>query len=117
LSARDANPTFWEWPTSFAEDPSKPRKFDRRGVRMRVGADVVEVNMMTWPDKSDFRLRSEALRSAGDIGDILRIEKIGAPAGYQYYVEIVPQGTLQYPVYLAKCDTEVRNSKKRFGYY
>ena len=84
---------------------------------MRLGGEVISVNMMTWPDKRDFRLRSEALRSAGDIGDILRMEKATPGADYEYYVEVVPQGTIQYPVYLALCRHSVRNSRKTFGYY
>ena len=75
------------------------------------------MNMMTWPDKHDFRLRSEALRSVGKVGDILRMEKVESGAGYEYYVEVVPEGTSQHPVYLALCRQAVRNSRKRYGYY
>jgi len=117
LSARDAEPKFWGWPDQFTEDSTKPRKFDRVGVRMRVGTTVVSVNMMTWPDKHDFRLRSKALRSAGQVGDIMRIEKVDPASGSDYYVEIVPQRTTQHPVYLARCTQKVRNSKKTYGYY
>ena len=117
LAARDANPEFWDWPERFVSDTQKSGKFDRQGVPMRLGGEVISVNMMTWPDKRDFRLRSEALRSAGDIGDILRMEKATPGADYEYYVEVVPQGTIQYPVYLALCRHSVRNSRKTFGYY
>jgi HKD family nuclease len=61
LTARNRHPEFWNWPDAFSEDPSKPGKFDRVGVLMRIGGEVISVNMMTWPDKHDFRLRSEAL--------------------------------------------------------
>ena len=84
---------------------------------MRLGGTTVGVNMMYWPDKHDLRLRSEALRSAGNIGDILRMEKVSPAAGYEYYVEMVPQGTSQHAVYLALCRQAVRNSKKKYGYY
>jgi len=117
LSARDYDPEFWGWPDDFITDPKKPGKMDRRGVKMRVGINTVDVNMMTWPDKHDFRLRSEALRSAGNVGDILRIERTDGQGGFAYYVEIIPQGTLQYSQFLALCVNSVRNSKKRWGYY
>jgi HKD family nuclease len=117
LSARDADPTFWGWQSAFTQDPSKPGKYDRQGVLMRIGTVTISVNMMTWPDKHDFRLRSEALRSAGSIGDIMRIEKVDPSKGFEYYVEVIPQGTTQHPVYLALCNHPVRNSKKRYGYY
>lgn len=118
LVARDANPGFWDWPEAFVEDPTKANKFDRRNVLMRIGGKIVPVNMMTWPDKSDFRIRSEELRSAGNIGDILRMEKMGNHSSYDYYVEIIPKGTTHYQIYDAICNQPVRPpSKKRYGYY
>lgn len=117
LAARNVAPGFWGWPDAFVEDPTKPGKMDRRGVRMRIGGDETTVNMMTWPDKHDFRLRSEALRSAGRIGDILRIERVDGEDDFDYYVEIVPRGTSDYERRLAQCTEVVRNSSKRFGYY
>lgn len=118
LIARDAFPIFWKWPDHFVEDPERAGKFDRFGVLMRLGGEIISVNMMTWPVKSDFRLRSGALRSAGQVGDILRIERVDASAGYEYYVEIVPQGTSDYDNYRSLCVNITRsNSKKMWGYY
>ncbi len=117
LAARNANPTFWNWPDSFVQDETKPGKYDHSGVRMRLGDSIVLVNMMTWPDRHDFRLRSEALRSAGGIGDILRIEKVNSESGFDYFVEVIPQGTKRYAFCFSKCTQLVRNSRKRFGYY
>ena len=119
LAARDANPAFWGWPGGFSVlDPARhPDKRDRQGVRMYIGGKIVAVNMMTWPLKHDFRLRSEALRSAGRVGDILRMEKADPGSGYDYYVEIIPGGSTQYPVFDALCRHTVRNSRKRYGYY
>lgn len=117
LAARDAFPDFWSWPTLFVEDAVRPGKHDRSDVRMRIGGELVLVNMMTWPVKHDFRLRSEALRSAGQVGDILRIEKPSAEAAFDYYVQIIPPGTSDYKDYLNLCSHPVRNSQKRWGYY
>ena len=117
LAARDAQPDFWGWSGAFAADPERPGKRDRKGVRIRLAGEIVAVNMMTWPDRHDFRLRSEALRSAGNVGDILRMEKVGPEAAYEYYVEVIPRGTSQHPVYLALCRQSVRNSMKEYGYY
>lgn len=116
LKARDAEPAFWDWQDGFEEDPDRPGKFDRKGVRMRVGKEVVEVNMMTWPVKHDFRLRSEALRSLGTVGDILVMEKVGS-ANFEYDVRVVLSGSAEYEATLARCDRTVRNSMKRFGYF
>ena len=116
LKARNSEPGFWDWQDGFAEDPQRQGKFDRRGVRMRVGNEVVEVNMMTWPVKHDFRLRSERLRSLGSIGDILVMEKVDS-AAFEYDVRLVQVGSANYEAMHAKCDQSVTNSKKRFGYF
>ena len=125
LGARDMNPTFWGWPREFLADAGWAGrvdkngfgKMDRNGVLVRLGVKNVAINMFYNPNKRDLRLRSEELRSAGSIGDILRIEKV-ISSPYEYYVEIVPTHTTQYPVYLARCDQSVRPpSKKRYGYY
>jgi hypothetical protein len=117
LAARDFAPEFWGWPNEFQDDPEKPGKKDRRGVPMWIGAETVFVNMMTWPDKHDFRLRSEALRSSGRVGDILRIERATENAGFAYYVQVVPVGAPQHAYYLSLCVNAVRNSARRWGYY
>lgn len=116
LSARDENPGFWGWPDLFIEDPNKPGKYDRRAVPIRVNGVVVNINMMTWPDKHDFRLRNERLRSAGNVGDILRMEWTDEEE-YFYDVTVVQQDTGEYEDWLRLCTTPVRNSRKRFGYY
>ncbi len=117
LSARNAEPGFWGWPDNFAEDSDRSGKFDRLNVQMRLAGEVIVVNMMTWPVKHDFRLRSEALRSAGDIGDILRVEQAPKGTGYEYHVEIIPKGTSEYDRYSELCVQSVPNSQKRWGYY
>ena len=118
LAARNADARFWDWPYGFVDDLARPGKRDRPNVRMRLGSQIINVNMMTWPVKHDFRLRNELLRSAGNVGDILRIERVIDPkANYEYYVEVIPQGTTQYPLYLQLCCEPVRNSLKRYGYY
>jgi hypothetical protein len=118
LTARDMFPEFWRWHDSFVEDPARDGKFDRHGVKMRLGGDIIGVNMMTWPVKRDFRLRSEALRSAGQVGDILRIERVKPDRDYEYYVEIIPQGTSDYEAYHALCTNKTKGKSKRmWGYY
>ena len=116
LAARDAQPSFWAWRDGFTEDRTKPGKFDRQ-VDVRIAGVNVSVNMMTWPDRHDFRLRSSVLRSAGSVGDILRIEKVGPGLGFEYYVEIIPFGTAPHSEHLLRCTSSVRNSKKQYGYY
>lgn len=117
LKARNADPEFWGWNDEFKEDPDRPGKFDRVGVRMRIGGDVISVNMMTWPVKHDFRLRSEALRSAGDIGDLIKIEKIEGAGSFDYYVEIIPREASDYDTYLDVCTNKTPNSERKWGYY
>lgn len=89
---------------------------DRFGVKVLLGTNIEDVNMMTWLPKHDFRLRSEAIRSGGQIGDILRIEKTTGVAGYIYVVTIIPTGSSQYAAAFAHCVSPVRNSAKHWGY-
>jgi HKD family nuclease len=117
LAARDAEPEFWGWPDLFTEDAATPGKFDRRNVPMRLAGEILSVNMMTWPVKHDFRLRSETLRSAGNIGDVLRIEQADEGLDYAYHVEIVPKGTSEYDHYHVLCVNSVQSSRKEWGYY
>jgi hypothetical protein len=117
LAARDYTPGFWDYPAKFVPDTTRARKMDRHGVKMWLAAQIIQVNMMTWPVKHDFRLRSEALRSAGTVGDILRMEKTVAATGFEYAVYIVPKGTQEHRHYLSLCVNAVRNSKKLWGYY
>lgn len=114
LRGRDADPGFWGWPSQFVESKTK---YDRAGVKMRLGTQDIVVNIMGWKLKKDLRLRHEALRSGGKIGDILRMEKAPPGSAYEYLVEFVPLGTTMHPVYLARCTQPVPNSKKTFGYY
>jgi len=117
LAARDFAPRFWGWRDEFHEDPEKPGKWDRPGVRMRVGSEVIVVNMMTWPDKHDFRLRSEKLRSAGNVGDIFRMERTTGEGGVQYQVQVISRNALEFRKYRRYCRNPVPNSRKRWGYY
>lgn len=117
LSARDAAPEFWGWKDKFQEDTQKKGKYDRLNVPFHLNGEIINVSMMTWPVKHDFRLRCEALRSAGRVGDILRLEKVDAIKEYEYIAEIISQGSEQYSEYLTLCKNKVRNSKKKYGYF
>ncbi len=120
-----SNPSFWGWPKLFKADPewNGPTdsegftKMDRNGVRMRLGIQTLVVNWWYNPKKKDYRLRNEVLRSAGNVGDILRIEFADGKSGFDYYVEVIPQGTSLFEQYAMLCTRPVRNSKKKFGYY
>ena len=115
LGARDYAPDFWGWPALFAGDP---KKCVRDGVRMWLGTRIIEVNMMVWRVKHDLRLRSEALRSAGSVGDILRLEKTDSSIGFDYLTYVVPQRTMEHRHYLAFCVNKAKGkSNKLWGYY
>ena len=117
LIARDAEPEFWGWPDDFVRSPRPPHPHSRANVRVRLLGMVISATIMTWPPKRDFRLRSAALRRAGKIGDLLRMEKVDRAADYEYDVEVISQGSSHHSMYLALCRHSVRNSEKRYGYY
>jgi len=124
LISRDYDPKFWGWPDLFVADPNWAGpidgdgrgKMDRTGVMVRLGGATVPVNMWYNPDKRDLRLRSEQMRSAGAVGDILYVERSDKKSGFAYYVNVIPLTSAQHSAYLARCTEAVRNSKKRWGY-
>jgi hypothetical protein len=124
LVARDYDPDFWGWPDLFVEDPAWAGptdqhgrgKMDRPGVMIRLGGATFPVHFWYNPHKKDLRLRSEDMRSAGAIGDILYVERSDGTGGFTYYVDVVPQSSPRHTKLLAKCSQTVRNSKKVFGY-
>ena len=125
LKARNQDPEFWGWPDSFTPDASwkGPKdsngygKMDRTNVMVRLGGQTFPIHVWYNPDKKDQRLRSEHIRSAGVIGDILYVERGDGSGGYHYYVDVVPQGSPRHAELLAKCTEKVPNSPKLFGYY
>lgn len=124
LIARDTDPDFWGWPHLFVPDAGWPGptdrhgrgKMDRTNVMVRLGGATFPITMWYNPDKKDLRLRSEHLRSAGDIGDIFYMQRTNGAGGFSYYVEIVPVGTNRYNRLIPHCNMSVRNSHKLFGY-
>ena len=118
LVARDEEPDFWGWPGGFINDQSIAGKRDRFGVRVRMGRETFNVNVSYFHHRRDFRVRSERLRSAGRVGDILRLESAAnLGAGYDYYAEVISQGSPRFAAYDALCRSRVRGSQKRYGYY
>lgn len=124
LVCRDYDPAFWGWPNLFVADPSYMGardaqgrgKMDRTGVRLNINGNIVAVTIWYNSDKRDMRIRSEELRSAGLVGDILYVEASSDPS-YDYYVNVIPQGTSQHGTYLAMCVNPVRSSLKRWAYF
>ena len=127
LVALDLDSAFWNFPNSFTPDtawnaanPTYRRnglgKLDRNNVPMRIGV-VHQVNMFFNPRKKDFRIRHEAIRSAGNIGDILWVQKVNPANGFEYDIQVAPQGTLLFLRLQQYCTTHVVNSQKQFGYF
>ena len=127
LAALDQNPGFWTFPDQFTADlkwnkahPQNRRnelgKMDRMNVPMRVGT-VQSVRMFFNPRKGDFRLGNEALRSSGSVGDILLVRRVDAVNGFEYDIQVAPQGSPFFEQLAPFCSTQVPNSQKRFGYF
>jgi HKD family nuclease len=123
LVCRDHDPKFWGWPSLFVEDASYVGrrdaqgrgKMDRANVRIRIGEKIVNAVFWYNPNKKDVRIRSEDLRSAGKVGDILYMKTSGDP-GFDYHIEVISQGTPHHQKYSAMCKNIVRNSLKRWVY-
>jgi hypothetical protein len=127
LAALDQHPGFWTFPDQFTPDvgwnnthPENRRnglgKMDRMNVLMRIGA-VQSVRMFFNPRKGDFRLGNEALRSSGHVGDILLVRRVDPVNGFEYDIQVAPQGSPLFAQLAPFCNTQVPNSQKRFGYF
>ena len=117
LAARDARPDSLGLVRCLRGRSERPGKHDRKGVRIRLAGEIVTVNMMTWPDST---ISDCAARRCGALvtsATFFAWRKVGPEAAYEYYVEVIPRGTSQHPVYLALCRQSVRNSVKKYGYY
>ena len=127
LAALDQYPDFWAFPDEFAPDeewndehPQSRRnglgKMDRMNVPMRIGG-IQLVRMFFNPRKGDFRLGNETLRSAGNVGDILLLRRVDPTNGFEYDIQVAPQGAPLFEELQPYCNTAVPNSQKRFGYF
>jgi hypothetical protein len=127
LAALDENPAFWTFPDQFTADigwnnthPTNRRnglgKMDRMNVSMRIGG-IQSVRMFFNPRKGDFRLGNEALRSSGSVGDILFVRRVDPVNGFEYDIQVAPQGSPLFGQLAPFCNTQVPHSQKRFGYF
>lgn len=127
LMALDQSPAFWTFPDQFIADVrwnnTHPRnrrnglgKMDRMNVPMRIGV-IQSVRMFFNPRKGDFRLGNEALRSSGSVGDILLVRRVDPVNGFEYDIQVAPQGSPLFGQLAPFCNTQVPNSQKRFGYF
>lgn len=116
LEAVRAHPEFWRWREAFAQRATEAGHVHwvRDAVPFRIGDTKFQVNMMESTQKHDLRLRSETLRSSGEVGDIMRIER----EGDGYSVDVVPEGDHRFAELLARTEkVKAWNSRKRYGYY
>ena len=127
LAALDQHPDFWTFPAQFTPDaawdaahPQHRRnglgKLDRMDVPMRIGV-VHSVRMFFNPRKGDFRLGNEALRSSGHVGDILHVRRVDPANGFEYDVQVAPQGSPLFAQLAPYCNVQVPHSQKQFGYF
>jgi hypothetical protein len=126
LAALDQHPDFWTFPIQFKADvawnKSHPNrrhgfgKMDRMDVRMRIGG-VQSVRMFFNPRKGDFRLGNEALRSKRHVGDILFVRRVDPVNGFEYDIQVAPQGSPLFAQLAPFCNTPVPHSPKYFGYF
>ena len=140
VRAIDTNPAFWGWPNLFKVDKkwsAKPGtriaariasgrpsmrplvKMDRTGVKIRTAKPKGFVTATIWynPERTDLRIRSEQLRAAGKVGDILALRVAATGAVYDYDFEVIPRADSRFSSFDSACNVRVAaNSIKRFGY-
>lgn len=145
VGALDANPAFWGWISKSKPDsakytadvawrakhadwvakhksPTRPRPIDKLDWPVRINlkgtAGLVEANFGFNPIKTDIRMRADALRGAGDVGDILLIRQAASGSTYQYEMQVIRKTAANFNSYLAKLTHKVKSpSKKQYGYF
>lgn len=145
VGALDANPAFWGWISKGKANSSKytadvdwsakhadwvaknkslsrPRPVDKLDWQVRINlkgtAGLVDANFGFNPIKTDIRMRADALRGAGDVGDILLIRQAASGTTYQYEMEVIRKTAANFNSYLAKLTTRVKPpSLKQYGYF
>jgi hypothetical protein len=123
LRVQVCNPVFWDWPGAFVEDVEYAGPMDQgigkrdRHMTVQFLGNSLDVTMWYNPDKRDFRIRSETLRNAGQIGDLIRIERNVGNARIPFSIYIIRSSEPDYSVYLRYCVNQPANSLKRWGYY
>lgn len=116
LVARDEHPDFWGWDRLFTLSKDK-KQMSRNAVPILLHSTIIQINMMVWFERRDFRLRAAALRDAMGVGDILHLKKMPTKSPYEYHVNIIKVGTGQHAIFDKKCTESVKNSQKRYGYF
>ncbi|MET0623651.1 MAG: hypothetical protein ABW250_11775 [Pyrinomonadaceae bacterium] len=114
--AQGCDPEFWGWESKFTDDPLRDGKKDRQ-LRILFEGAVLDAVLWYNPDKMDYRLRNNTLRDAGNVGDVLQIERADTAAGWDYTANVIRQGTPEHAEALRLCVNMPQNSQKRWGYY
>lgn len=112
VSARDADPTFWDWPTLYSPGGSGPElaiRLDDLGVPSTT-------RVYYFGGRDEFRFCAEEVyRSGVAVGSILEIEKTGS-ASYRTTVHTIGDPTYAAASAAASTRVTAPGSDKRWGY-
>ena len=115
VSARDADPKFWFWPDFFQREKVLKGFYLDSSVRIDGEIHPDPIRLYDYPNRSEFRLKSEVVKRNGKEGDILVVHRDGD----NMRLFVVRRKEPEYAKYERCLDTRVKpgSSKKRFGYF
>ncbi len=121
LEARDADPTFWQWPGRYIQIRRQSGTYAECYFRVYIntpsGASLNNVRYYGYVQKSEFRINTDLIRSQASVNDILQIDRIGAGLGYEYEFTVIPRANAAYNQLFALCrKVRAGNSQKRYVY-
>ena len=121
LEARDANPTFWQWPDRYNRVQRQSGTYQECYFRVNIntpsGASLEDVRFYHYYEKSEFRINTDKIRSQSAVGDILQIDRVGGGLGCEYEFTIIGQANPIHSQLLALCQkVRAGNSRKSYGY-
>ncbi len=120
--ARDRLPEFWGWPDKYVrpENPTRNTMNQRsRNIRLQFRGHIYDARMWGYATKTEFRLRSEEIRSAARAPNDLLILSREPTSGADFEAEIIYPEDPQHGTLIKDCihKAESGNSLKHYNYF
>ena len=113
LTARNIDERFWLWPGSFVQEREFADLYLDSSVNIDGKVISERIRIYDYPNKSEFRLKSEIVKRRGNVGDILLVERDDD----NFLLSVIRKSDEdRYRSYESRLTTMV-SSQKSFGYF
>ena len=112
LRARDEDPKFWFWPDFFLNERALSDLYLDSSVRIDGENRPERLRLYDYPNKTEFRLKSEIVKRNGKEGDILVVNRDGD----EMRLSVIRRDTPEHEAH-SRALTKRVSPKKRYGYF